>query len=166
MENKSKIGNKIFLALMLVYIATMFILCSTSNAKISELGTASEASLQFSVLSSIQKPIENTNIIFFIVMLGIALWLFAKGAKKMLAYIPLLVFSVFTLFCYASMSGAFFSIGGNDITKSGQYWLMFFIGIFFIVGATCVTLIGTIAVRNLRKRENAESNQTPKVGRK
>lgn len=157
MDNKGKIDIKIFLALTLIYVATMFILCSTSNSRIAELASANETSLQFNVLSSIQKTIETTNIIFYVAMLGFALWLFAKGAKKALVYIPVLMFSVFTLFCYSSMSGAFFGIGGNDISKSGQYWLMFFIGIFFIVGAICVTVIGTIAVKNLRKRNSTES---------
>ena len=109
--------------------------------------------LQFPVLSSIQKPHTTVNIIFFVALLGFALYLFAKGAKKAITYLPVLIFSVFALFCYVSLSGAFYNIGGGNSSFSGLYWLMFLIGLFFVAGAIVVTVIGSNAVRNLLKHK-------------
>lgn len=158
MKDTKTIGIRIYLALTVAYIATLFILCSIGNRSISDMAPTFSAdnAPQFSTLYSIQKPIATTNIIFYVVLLSVALWLRSKGSKKSLTYLPLLIFSAYTMFCYISMSGMFFSLGGNDITRSGQYWLMFLIGIFFIFGAIGVTVIGNIAMRNLTKHPKAE----------
>ena len=149
-----------YLGLTVVYVGVMLILCSHANSVVADFAKAeADASvLQFNVLSSIQKPIATTNIIFLIVHLALALVLYVKGAKKALAYLPALIFSVFTLYCYTSLSGVFFSIGGNNASLTGTYWLMFFIGLFFIAGAITITVIGVIAARNLLKRTDGGKN--------
>ncbi len=156
MNDVKKTVSRVYLGLTLAYIATMFVLCSYANGKIADFASTltDGTELQFSVLNSMQKPIATANIIFYVILFGIALWIYSKGGKKVLTYLPVLIFSVFTLFGYVTLSGSFFSIGGNNITHSGSYWLMFFIGLFFIAGAICITVIGTIAVRNLLKRQN------------
>ena len=145
-----------YLALAAVYVAVMLIMCSHANSVVAGLANveADASVLQFNVLSAIQKPIATANIIFLIVHLALALVLYAKGAKKALTYLPALIFSVFTLYCYASLSGVFYSIGGNNASLSGAYWLMFFIGIFFVAGAITITVIGSIAARNLLNRQS------------
>ncbi|MBR5959009.1 MAG: hypothetical protein IKZ99_11655 [Salinivirgaceae bacterium] len=151
---KKKI-NIAFVASAAVYIITMLLMSAHANSLLNEFATSfvEGDELQFSVLSSIQKPHTTVNIIFYVALLGFALYLFAKGAKKAIVYLPVLIFSVFALFCYVSLSGAFYSIGGGNSSFSGPYWLMFLIGIFFVAGAIVVTVIGSNAVRNLLKHK-------------
>lgn len=151
---KKKI-NIAFVASAAVYIIIMLLMSARANSLLNEFanGFVEGNELQFSVLSSIQKPHTTVNIIFFVALLGFALYLFAKGAKKAITYLPVLIFSVFALFCYVSLSGAFYNIGGGNSSFSGQYWLMFLIGLFFVVGAIVVTVIGSNAVRNLLKHK-------------
>lgn len=157
-------NKKIVLAYVIsaaVYIVTMLLMSARANTLLNEFanGFVEGNELQFSVLSSIQKPHTTVNIVFFVALLGFALYLFAKGAKKAITYLPVLIFSVFTLFCYVSLSGAFYSIGGNNASLSKSYWLMFSMGIFFVVGAITITVIGSNAVRNLLKHKgNVEKN--------
>ena len=138
-----------------VYIVVMLLMSVHANTLLSGFakGFVEGNELQFSVLSSIQKPHATVNIIFFVVLLCFALYLYAKGAKKAITYLPVLIFSVFALFCYVSLSGTFYSIGGGNSSFSGPYWLMFLIGIFFVAGAIVVTVIGSNAVRNLLKHK-------------
>ncbi|MBO7496825.1 MAG: hypothetical protein J6T98_09730 [Salinivirgaceae bacterium] len=157
-------NKKIVLAYVIsaaVYIVTMLLMSARANTLLNEFanGFVEGKELPFSVLISIQKPHTTVNIIFFVALLGFALYLFAKGAKKAITYLPVLIFSVFTLFCYVSLSGAFYSIGGNNASLSKSYWLMFSMGIFFVVGAITITVIGSNAVRNLLKHKgNVEKN--------
>ena len=151
-------NKKIVLAYVIsaaVYIVTMLLMSARANTLLNEFanGFVEGKELPFSVLISIQKPHTTVNIIFFVALLGFALYLFAKGAKKAITYLPVLIFSVFTLFCYVSLSGAFYNIGGGNSSFSGPYWLMFLIGIFFVAGAIVVTVIGSNAVRNLLKHK-------------
>ena len=157
-------NKKIILAYVIsaaVYIVTMLLMSARANTLLNEFanGFVEGKELPFSVLISIQKSHTTVNIIFFVALLGFALYLFAKGAKKAITYLPVLIFSVFTLFCYVSLSGAFYSIGGNNASLSKSYWLMFSMGIFFVVGAITITVIGSNAVRNLLKHKgNVETN--------
>lgn len=150
-----KIVKLSFLGLCAIYIGTMMILCNVANNNIKAFGEimTNTEELQFSVLNNMQKPLITTNIIFFAVLLAIALWLYYQTTKKSFTYIPVVIFSLFALFCYVSLSGIFFNLGGNNANLSGQYWLMFFIGLFFIAGALSVTVIGTIAVKNILKHK-------------
>ncbi len=163
-EKNSKIMRWSFVGLSIIYIITMLIICTIANGKIDVVAQAisEESTLQFSTLSDIQKPLATTNIIFFVVLLGVALWLYSQGSKKVLTYIPTAIFAVFTLFCYVALSGSFFSLGSGNPTTSGSYWLMFFIGIFFIAGAITINVIATMAVRNLLKRTRPEIEKNSK----
>lgn len=145
-----KIVGWAFVGLSVVYVAVMLIMCSQANATVSSLS----GEPAFNVLSAIQKPIATTNIVFFVVLLGVSLWMYWQSGKKALTYMPAAIFTVFTLFCYVALSGSFYSIGGGNPTLSGSYWLMFFIGIFFIAGAIIITVISGMAVRNLLKRND------------
>ncbi len=145
-----KIVGLSFVGLSAVYVAVMLIMCSQANATVG--GLSSEPA--FNVLSAIQKPVATTNIVFFVVLLGVSLWMYWKSGKKALTYLPVAIFTVFTLFCYVALSGSFYSIGGGNPTLSGSYWLMFFIGIFFVAGAITITVISGMAVRNLLKRND------------
>lgn len=152
METKEikKIVGWAFAGLSVVYVAVMLIMCSQANATVGSLS----GEQSFNVLSAIQKPIATTNIVFFVVLLGVSLWMYWQSGKKALTYMPAAIFTVFTLFCYVALSGSFYSIGGGNPTLSGSYWLMFFIGIFFIAGAIIITVISGMAVRNLLKRND------------
>lgn len=163
-EKIKKIMRWTFVGLTIAYIVTMLIICTMANGKISVVAQAisEESVLQFSTLNDIQKPLATTNIIFFVLLLGVALWLYSQGSKKVLTYLPTAIFTVFTLFCYVALSGSFFSLGNNNPTTSGSYWLMFFIGIFFIVGAITINVIATMAVRNLLKRTHPETEKNNK----
>ena len=145
-----KIVGLSFVGLSAVYVAVMLIMCAQANSTISSLS----GEPAFNVLSAIQKPIATTNIVFFVVLLGVSLWMYWQSGKKALTYMPAAIFTVFTLFCYVALSGSFYSIGGGNPTLSGSYWLMFFIGIFFIAGAIIITVISGMAVRNLLKRND------------
>lgn len=150
---KKKI-NIAFVASAAVYIIIMLLMSAHANSLLNDIANIFvEGELKFSDLSPIQKSHTTVNIVFFVALLGFALYLFAKGAKKAITYLPVLIFSVFTLFCYVSLSGTFYSIGGNNASLSKGYWLMFSIGIFFVVGAIVVTVIGSNAVRNLLKHK-------------
>ena len=145
-----KIVGLTFVGLSAVYVAVMLIMCSQANATVG--GLSGEPA--FNVLSAIQKPIATTNIVFFVLLLGVSLWMYWQSGKKALTYLPVVIFTVFTLFCYVALSGSFYSIGGGNPTLSGSYWLMFFIGIFFVAGAITITVISGMAVRNLLKRND------------
>ena len=80
-------NKKIVLAYVIsaaVYIVTMLLMSARANTLLNEFsnGFVEGNELQFSVLSSIQKPHTTVNIVFFVALLGFALYLFAKGAKK------------------------------------------------------------------------------------
>lgn len=145
-----KIVGWAFVGLSAVYVAVMLIMCSRANATVGSLS----GEPAFNVLSAIQKPIATTNIVFFVVLLSVSLWMYWHSGKKAITYLPVAIFTVFTLFCYVALSGSFYSIGGGNPTLSGSYWLMFFIGIFFIAGAIIITVISGMAVRNLLKRND------------
>ena len=152
-----KIVGWTFVGLSAVYVAVMMIMCAQANSTVG--GLSGEPA--FNVLSAIQKPIATTNIVFFVLLLGISLWLYWKSGKKAITYLPTAIFTVFTLFCYVALSGSFYSIGDGNPTLSGSYWLMFFIGIFFIAGAIIITVIAGMAVRNLLKH-NGNKEKTSK----
>ena len=144
-----------YLGVMAVYLVVMFLMCVRANAAVSAIAESftDGSELSFNLLSAIQKPMATANIIFFVVHLALALVIYIRGSKKVLAYLPVLIFTVFTLYGYVSLSGAFFSIGGQNASLSGTYWLMFFIGLFFVAGAIAITVIGLIAARNLLNRQ-------------
>jgi hypothetical protein len=145
-----KIVGWTFVGLSAVYVAVMLIMCSQANATVGSLS----GEPAFNVLSAIQKPIATTNIVFFVLLLGVSLWMYWQSGKKAITYLPVAIFTVFTLFCYVALSGSFYSIGDGNPTLSGSYWLMFFIGIFFVAGAIIITVISGMAVRNLLKRND------------
>jgi len=157
----NKIMRWAFVGLSLAYICTMLIMCTIADSNIDAIAqTVSEdGPMPFNTLNEILKPLATTNIVFFIVVLGVSLWLYSQGGKKVLTYLPTAIFTVFTLYCYVALSGSFFSLGGNNSSLSGSYWLMFFIGIFFIAGAITVNVIASMAVRNLLKRKQTGNDK-------
>ena len=107
-----KIVGWAFVGLSAVYVAVMLIMCSQANATVGSLS----GEPAFNVLSAIQKPVATTNIVFFVVLLGVSLWMYWQSGKKALTYLPVAIFTVFTLFCYVALSGSFYSIGGGNPT--------------------------------------------------
>jgi hypothetical protein len=120
----------------------------------------------FVELNTLQKPIGILNICFFTVLLILASWVFYIEKRKMFIYLTNLIFIAFTLFNYVTLNRMFFELGDQDANKSGSYWLMVFIGLFYIVGAITISAIAFIAVRNLNRHrlgdKGKEQNNTKK----
>ena len=84
-----KIVGLTFVGLSAVYVAVMLIMCSQANATVGSLS----GEPAFNVLSAIQKPIATTNIVFFVVLLGVSLWMYWQSGKKALTYMPAAIFT-------------------------------------------------------------------------
>ena len=92
-----------FVGLSAVYVAVMLLMCAQAKSTIG--GLSGEPA--FNVLSAIQKPIATTNIVFFVLLLGISLWMYWQSGKKVLTYLPVAIFTVFTLYCYVALPSIF-----------------------------------------------------------
>ncbi len=160
-QKLKKILRYSYWGLLTIYIIVMLLMCAVANGRVEEATALSTAENppQFATLSAIQHPVSVVNIISFMLMLGLSLWMQYNSSRKILTYLPLAVFAIFTLYSYISLPGLFFSMGGNNASLSGQYWLMFFIGLFFVAGAISVTVIGNIAMRNITNRQKAKENE-------
>lgn len=139
----------ILIALYLIVVGAM---CVRANSAV-DLVKGSDL---FELLNTIQKPISMTNIVFFAVLLIVSVFIYLHHNKKSPMYVSCAVYSAFTLFIYVRLSQVFYQIGGEGPT-SANYWLLVFIGVFFIVGALTVSVIATIAIKNLLK-QNQKNN--------
>lgn len=147
---KQKVIPIIYLILVFISTSILIALCYKMN------NLFAEGSLQFNDLdqkyNSLQKTTNLLSIISFVILLlvGFANFYVNQNMKYIiwsnLLYIPV------TLFNYVTLNHKFYEAQGIVPTENSGFWLILFIGIFYIIGAVLTSIIGTFTIRNLNKR--------------
>lgn len=102
--------------------------------------------------NNLQQQTSLIGIVLFAILLlvGFVNFYLNKNAKYIvlanLLYIPI------TLYSYISLNFNFYEKQGLIPAENSGYWLIVFIGIFYIIGAILVSVIGYFTIRNLNKR--------------
>ncbi len=99
-----------------------------------------------------QKQLATTNIVTYFILLSISLWALSTEKKINYILLSLIVFIGVTLYNSVSLNKALFALKGLNPSNETGYWLMVFIGVFYIIGAVVIAAIGYIAVKNYSKR--------------
>jgi len=103
---------------------------------------------------SMQKFLGVASIIAFTILLILSILYMKFTGNKTYLFLSNLFFILFTLYNYITLNRGFFSLNGNDPSDFGGYWLILFIGIFYIIGAIAVSAIGYIAISNYTRHRN------------
>lgn len=142
-----------FIYLLLLFAAIAFLAWQT--IQLSELVNQANSIQSISAkYLQFQKNIGILNIVSFTVLLCISFLHYYKSRSKNFIYITNLLFTVVVLLNYVSINRTFYSLNGNEAMDSGSFWLMVFIGLFYIAGAIIVSAIGLISVKNFLKRHD------------
>lgn len=154
MKQKQLITLSFFAAFLIV--VTILVKMNLSLAYLLAEATSFDAVID--VFSAKQKQLATTNIITYFILLGIALWAYTVEKKINYIFLSLIVFIAVTLYSYVNLNKNLFALKGLNPTDETGYWLMVFIGVFYILGAVVISAIGYIAVKNYTKRINKPNN--------
>lgn len=102
--------------------------------------------------NSLQKHTNVISIIFFVAMLVTGLIYYYKFNKANYLVLAAIPYIMVTLHCYISVNQRFYQLQHINPTESGSFWIITFIGIFYIIGAILISVIGYFAIRNLLQR--------------
>lgn len=153
----NKIIQIVFLVMLLASTAYLIFLSLGMQLVIND-SSLSLQTLQVKY-NSLQQQANLTSIILFaiLLLLGFINFFLNKGAKYIvlanLLYIPV------TLYNYITLNFNFYEKQGLIPSENSGYWLIVFIGVFYIVGAILVSVIGFLTVRNLNKRSTLHKNK-------
>ena len=153
----NKIIQIVFLVLLLSSAAYLIILCLNMNSVINNTALTLQA-LQIKY-NSLQQQTNLTSIILFgiLLLIGFINYYISGNAKNIvlanLLYIPV------TLYNFITLNFNFYKTQGYEPNENSGYWLIVFIGVFYIIGAILVSVIGFFTIRNLNKRSNSLKNK-------
>lgn len=150
--NFKKLVPVIFIVLLFLSTITLGALCLKMNNLLGDTSlTFQSMQIEYNAL---QKQTSLISIILFVILLLVGFINYYINQKiKYVAWANLLYVPV-TLFTYVTLNYNFYKIQGVEPKEASGFWLILFIGIFYIIGAILVTVIGSFTVRNLHKRSN------------
>ncbi len=145
-----KIISLSFLILLVISAVALISFCFKMNALIND----SSLSLQTIQLkySALQKQTSVLSIVLFIILLLIGFFNFYTSTNAKYIVLANLLYIPITLYNYASLNFNFYKLQGIEPVDSSGFWLILFIGIFYIIGAIVISVIGFFTIRNLVKR--------------
>ncbi len=155
MDKKQKRNVLIFLGAFLVATAWLLLLALQTKAALNH----SDIELALHNFSELQKKLEVYNLVIYAVLLSFGMYLFATLKRLNYALLALVLFIAFTLYNHVSLSKQAFALQNINPSESGNYWLLVFIGVFYVLGAVVVAAIGYLVLKNYAKRYLEESDQ-------
>lgn len=147
------------LTYLILTLAGAFLLISlslkTSNVLSSNPLSMQDVQLEY---NSLQKQTSLVSIIVFIVLLLIGFINYYTNSNSKYIVLANLLYIPVTLFNYVSLNYSFHKMQGIEPNDSTGFWLLLFIGIFYIIGAIVISVIGYLTIRNLVKRAKPHRN--------
>lgn len=140
----------IFISVLFVSTVILILLCLKMNNLLSDTALAFQ-NIQIEY-NNLQKQTNTTSILLFSVLLILGFVNYYINKKiKYIAWSNLLYIPV-TLFNYVTLNYNFYKMQGLEPNEQSGFWLILFIGSFYILGAILVSVIGVFTIRNLLKR--------------
>lgn len=140
----------LFISVLFISTVILIFLCSKMNSLVGDTSMSFQnIQIEYNLL---QKQTNLASIILFgvLLILGFANY-YLNNKIKYIAWSNLLYISV-TLFNYVTLNYNFYKIQGLEPNEQSGFWLILFIGVFYILGAILVSVIGSFTIRNLIKR--------------
>ncbi len=144
---RSKYPLLIYLALLIISIVILANMCMNAKESI-----VNSEVLNYNFISALQKKITIANIVCFTTLIALGLWIFSITKRVNYLILSIILFVCITLYNHVTLTKLILTSQGKVPANEGAYWLVVFVGIFYILGAILVAAIGYIAVKNYTKR--------------
>jgi len=157
--NRLKIITIIYFVLFAISAAILVNICfKISNLFVPE-NSIELIKIQYSQL---QKSAGIYGIVSFITLLLLSFALFFLNTKRTYILLTNILYIGVVLFVFFTANKAFYTFQNIDYSQSSGYWLTLFMGVFNIVGAVLVSVIGYITIRNFTNRSQQSGNKASK----
>jgi hypothetical protein len=159
--NRIKIVTGVFYLMLVISLVVLLKVC-VDLTHLVENASNDEAFLQ--QYSLLQKDAGMHSIIAFVLLLGVGFLLFYLTTKSTPIILSNIVYIAIILYVFITTNRVFYENQNIEYTQQSEYWLTIFMGIFYILGAILVSVIGYITVRNyLRRSQHAISKVQTKI---
>lgn len=112
--------------------------------------------------SQLQKAIGIYGIIAFITLLILSFIIYYLTHKRTYLFLSNIFYIAIILFVFVTINKSFYTFQNIEYSKSTEYWLTLFMGIFYIIGSILVSAIGYITIRNYTNRFQHPTNRVNK----
>jgi len=147
--NRLKIVTLLYFAFFAISAAILLNICLQLNNLFIPDNSIELIKIQYSHL---QKSAGIYGIIAFMVLLVFSFVLYFLTSKRTYILLSNILYIGVVLFVFFTANRAFYAFQNIDCSKSSGYWLTLFIGVFYIIGAVLVSVIGYITIRNFTNR--------------
>lgn len=154
--NRIKIITSVFYLVLIASLVVLLKICFDLHQLVENV-TSDE--LFFQQYSMLQKNAGMYSIVTFMVLLGFGFLLFYLTTKSTPIILSNIVYITIILYVFITINRDFYVNQNIDYTQQSEYLLTVFIGIFYIIGATLVSAIGYITIRNYLRRSQHAINK-------
>lgn len=149
--NSNKIITIVFYIAFVITGVVLFILSKNNHQLLVDAVTFDAVVDEFTEL---QKNTAIINIVSFSILTIIGLWAYRMQNKVSYLLLSLILYTAITLYNFVTLNKQLYALKVGIPSDYGAYWLMTFIGVFYIIGAVVVAAIGYITVKNYMKRRD------------